>query len=47
MRVLEEPTELVGVANNVDRTNATVDDVERIGADAGDRMANEQAGRAV
>src|SRR6266566_4887504 len=47
MRALEEPTELVGVANDADRTNVTVDEVERIGAVAGDRMANEQAGRAV
>jgi hypothetical protein len=47
MRVLEEPTQLVGVAHDVDRANAAVGDVERVGAVAGDRMTQEQTGRAV
>jgi hypothetical protein len=35
MRALEEPTQLVGVANDVDLANAAVGDVERVGAAAG------------
>jgi hypothetical protein len=42
MGVLEEPTQLVGVAHDVDRANAAIGDVERAGAGAGDRMAHEQ-----
>ena len=47
MRVLEEPTQLVRVAHDVDRANTAVDDVERVGAVAGDRMAHQQTRRAV
>src|SRR5881396_3493582 len=47
MRVLEEPAQLVRVAHDVDRANAAVGYVERVGAVAGDRMAHEQTGRAV
>jgi len=45
MGVLEEPTQLVRVAHDVDRANAAVGDVERVGAVAGERMAHKQTGR--
>jgi hypothetical protein len=47
MRLREEPTQFVGVAHDVDCANAAVGDVERVGAVAGDRMTQEQTGRAV
>src|SRR5438046_8452492 len=47
MRTLEEPTQLIGVAHDVDRANAAVGDVERVGGVTRDRMAHEQTGRAV
>ena len=48
MRVLEEPTQLVGVAHDVDRANAAVGDVERVGAvgqKRGDRVFVTYEGR--
>src|SRR3954453_349110 len=47
VRVSEEATQLVGVAHDVDGPNTSTDDVERVSSIAGNRMTQEQTGRAV
>ena len=32
MRVVEEPTQFIGATHNIDRANAAVGDVERVGS---------------
>ena len=47
VHVLDKSAQLVGVADDVDGANAAVDDVERVGAGAGDRMTQQETGCAV